>query len=93
MFAKDKHSILIRKFVNYDRKKIFNIMTRDLCYKTFYCGNLPPFHGNSIILCYILYILPWKLLWNGSKLPLYINPRARRVIISAVIYRCIVPML
>jgi hypothetical protein len=22
------------------------------CYKTFHHGNLPPFHGNSIILCY-----------------------------------------
>ncbi len=22
------------------------------CYKTFYCDNLPPFHGNAVILCY-----------------------------------------
>jgi hypothetical protein len=28
------------------------------CYKTFYHGNLLPFHGNTIILCYQA-ILPW----------------------------------
>ncbi len=28
------------------------------CYKTFYRGNLLPFHGNTIILCYKA-ILPW----------------------------------
>ncbi len=22
------------------------------CYKTFYHGNLPPFHGDTVILCY-----------------------------------------
>jgi hypothetical protein len=26
--------------------------TRAQCYKTFYHGNLPPFHGHAIILCY-----------------------------------------
>jgi hypothetical protein len=35
--------------------------TRGQCYKTFYRGNLPPFHGNTIILCYKA-ILLWKLL-------------------------------
>ncbi len=25
---------------------------RGQCYKTFYRGNLPPFHGHNIILCY-----------------------------------------
>jgi len=52
-------------------------------------GNLPPFHGNTIILCYKA-ILPWKLLWNGSKSLHYINPRKSRVRITVVIYRCIV---
>jgi hypothetical protein len=28
------------------------------CYKTLYRGLLPPFHGNTIILCYKA-ILPW----------------------------------
>ncbi len=32
--------------------------TRGQCYKTFYCGNLLPFHGNIIILYYKA-ILPW----------------------------------
>ncbi len=32
--------------------------TRGQCYKTFYCSNLLPFHGNTIILCYKA-ILPW----------------------------------
>jgi hypothetical protein len=63
--------------------KLFAI--RCQCYKTFYRGNLPPFHGNSIILCY-KHILPWKLMWNGSKLPQYINPRKSRVRITEVIY-------
>jgi hypothetical protein len=35
--------------------------------KKIYRGNLPPFHGNTVILCYKA-ILPWKLPWNGSKL-------------------------
>ncbi len=26
--------------------------TRAQCYETFYCGNLSPFHGHTIILCY-----------------------------------------
>jgi hypothetical protein len=64
-------------------------VTRGRCYKTFYRSNLPPFHGNTIILCYKA-ILPWKLLWNGSILLQYINPRKRRVRITMVIYRCIV---
>jgi hypothetical protein len=46
------------------------------CYKTFYRGNLPPFHGNTVILCYKA-ILPWKLPWDGSKLPQYFNPRKK----------------
>ncbi len=28
------------------------------CYKTFYPGNLPPFHGGTVILCYKA-TLPW----------------------------------
>ncbi len=43
-----------------------------LCYKTFYRGNLPPFHSNTVILCYKA-IIPWKLLWNISKLLWYFN--------------------
>jgi hypothetical protein len=41
-------------------------MTWGQCYKTFYSGNLLPFHGITIILCYKA-ILPW----NGSKLSRY----------------------
>jgi hypothetical protein len=59
------------------------------CYKTYYGSNLQPFHGDSIILCY-KDKLPWKFLWNGSKLLRYINPRKSRVRITAVIYRGIV---
>jgi hypothetical protein len=58
-------------------------------YKTFYRGNLPPFHGNTVILCYKA-ILPWKLLRNGSKLPQYFNLRKSRVRSTVVIYRGIV---
>ncbi len=36
----DKHSILLRKFVIYGRKKFYNIGTRAHCYKTFYVCNL-----------------------------------------------------
>jgi len=32
--------------------------TSGQCYKTFYHGNLLPFHGNTIILCYKA-TLPW----------------------------------
>jgi hypothetical protein len=55
----------------------------------FYRGNLPPFHGNTVILCYKV-ILPWKSEWNGSKLPLYYNPRKSKVKITVVIYHNIV---
>jgi hypothetical protein len=59
--------------------------TRGQFYETFYHGNLPPFHGIAVILCYKA-ILPWKLLWNGSKLPQYFNPRKSRVKSTVVIY-------
>jgi hypothetical protein len=36
-----------------------------LRFKTFYCSNLPLFHGNAVILCYKA-VLPWQLQWNGS---------------------------
>jgi hypothetical protein len=36
----------------------YNIGPWAQCYKTLYRGKLPPFHGNTIILCYIA-ILPW----------------------------------
>jgi hypothetical protein len=65
--------------------KIKILSTRGQCYKTFYCDNLPPFHGNTVILCYKAE-LPWKLLWNGSNLPQYCNPRKSRVKITVVIY-------
>ncbi len=63
--------------------------TRGQCYKTFYRSNLPPFHGNTVILCYKA-ILPWKLQLNGSKLPRYLNPRKSKVKITTVIYHRIV---
>ncbi len=64
-------------------------ITRCQCHKTFYRGNLPPFHGNTVILCYKA-ILPLKLPWNGSKLPQYFNHRKSKVRSTAVIYRGIV---
>ncbi len=36
----------------------YNIGPRAQCYKTFYHGYLPPFHGHTIILCYKA-TLPW----------------------------------
>jgi hypothetical protein len=50
------------------------------------------YHHSMIIpsFCAIKLYLPWKLLWNGSKLLRYINPRKNMVIITVVIYRCIV---
>jgi hypothetical protein len=47
-----------------------NFDTRGQCYKAFYRGNLLPFQGNTVILCYKA-ILPGKLLYNDSKLPWY----------------------
>ncbi len=47
-----------------------HVTTWGQSYKTFYHGNVLPFHGNAIILCYKA-ILPWQLLWNGSKLTWY----------------------
>ncbi len=37
--GKDKHSSLVRKFVNYGRKKFYSIGPSDLCYKNFYGSN------------------------------------------------------
>jgi hypothetical protein len=53
-------------------------VTRGQCYKSFYRSNLPPFHGNTLILCY-KGTLPWKLTWNGSILLQYFNPRKSKV--------------
>ncbi len=58
-----------------------NAATWDQCYKTFYCGNLPPFHGNTVILCFKARV-PWKLQWNCSKLTWYFNPRRSKVKIT-----------
>jgi hypothetical protein len=41
--------------VNYRGKKFYNIGPRGQCYKTFYCGNLPPFHGNTAFYIIKLY--------------------------------------
>jgi hypothetical protein len=70
---------------NYDTKNVYSADTWAQCYKTFYSGNLPPSHGNTVILCYKA-LLPWKLLWNGGILPWYFNPRKSRVKIATVIY-------
>ncbi len=56
------------------------------CYKTFYHSNLQPFRGNSVIQRNKA-ILPWKLPWNGSKLPQYFNTRKSRGKSAAIIYR------
>jgi hypothetical protein len=40
MLTKDKHSSLLPIFVNYGRKKFYNIETWGECYKTFYSRNL-----------------------------------------------------
>jgi hypothetical protein len=48
-------------------KNVDEIDTWCQYYKTFYCGNLPPFHGDGAILC-CKAILPCKLPWNGIKL-------------------------
>jgi hypothetical protein len=44
MFARDKHSSLLRTFVNYVRKTFYNIGPRDQCYETSYEHNLKMFH-------------------------------------------------
>ncbi len=46
--AKDKHSTLFKKFVTYGRKKIHNIVTCGLCYKTFYGRKLPLFRCSTL---------------------------------------------
>jgi hypothetical protein len=53
-----------------ERKQLYNVEDWGQCYKTCYRGNLLPFHGNTVNLYYKA-ILPWKLLWNDSKLPWY----------------------
>jgi hypothetical protein len=42
------------------------------CYKTFYCGNLLPFQGNTLILCYKMILLWYQIL------PWYFNLRKSR---------------
>ena len=71
------------------KMKFLYFLSWGQCYKYFYRSNLPPFHGNTAILC-LKTILPWKLLWEGSKLPWYFNPRKSRVNITTVIYHGIV---
>jgi hypothetical protein len=71
------------------KKKFYVTDSRGQCYKTFYCGNLPPFHGNTIILCYKAR-LAWKLQRNCSKLTRYFNPRRSKIKITVVIYYSIV---
>ena len=47
---------------NFNEEKMTNtfdeVTARAQCYKTFYHGNLLPFHGHTVILCYKA-ILPW----------------------------------
>ncbi len=38
--------------VNYGGKIFYNIGSWGQCYKTLYHGNLPPFHGNTVVLRY-----------------------------------------
>ncbi len=38
--AKHKYYSLLRKVVNYDHKKVYNIETKGQCYKTFYGHDL-----------------------------------------------------
>ncbi len=71
------------------KKKFYVTDSMGQCYKTFYWGNLPPFHGNTVILCYKA-ILACKLQWNCSKLTRYFNPRRSKVKITVVIYHSIV---
>ncbi len=42
--------------------------TRSQCYKTFYCGNLPPFHSIAVILCYKTFLW-WHTPQNYSRNP------------------------
>ncbi len=56
--------------VNDHSKWFYNIDSLGQCYKTFYRGNLPSFHSNTVIPCYKT-LYPWEILWNGSKLPQY----------------------
>jgi hypothetical protein len=75
--------------VNLYQKSFYEIYHRGQCYKTFYAGNLLPFHGNTDILCYKV-ILHQLSPWNGSKLleikntqycsnlPPHFNTRKRR---------------
>jgi hypothetical protein len=69
----DKHSSLLRKSVNYDRKKFYSTDPRGQCFKSFYSGNSRPFNCITVILSFKA-ILPWKLQWNGSKLPWFFKP-------------------
>ncbi len=53
------HSTLLQNFITMV-KGVYAI-------QTFYHSNLPPFNGNTVILCYKP-IKPSKLVWIGNKL-------------------------
>jgi hypothetical protein len=55
--------LLLLQELNYEEVKVLSrhrqlSICQAQCHKTFYRGNLPPFHGNTIILCYKA-ALPW----------------------------------
>ncbi len=52
--TRDKHSGLLRKFVNYRLKKVYNIGPRGQYDINFFGCNLLPFHGITSIMCYIV---------------------------------------
>jgi hypothetical protein len=78
---------------NYDHKTfIVQAIGRVLCcihgatwgqgYVTFYRGNLLPFHGNTVILCFKS-ILPQQLPWKGSTLQCFFMTQRVSIISTA----------
>ncbi len=52
VIARYKHTSLLGLIISNKGNKFYNIDTKGQCYETFYHGNLPPFDGIAVILCY-----------------------------------------
>ncbi len=66
--AKDKHFSLLRKSVNYSRKKFYSTSTWDLYYKTFYGSNCCHIVINQSV-CHFLSLSSWPNIRGQDQEP------------------------
>ncbi len=57
--ALSEHGNIFEDLMKIPREKIYS---SDQCYKTFYHGNLPPFHGHSVLFSSITLVITVE--WN-----------------------------